>query len=186
VFSASSPPRKDQTISVEQLFARHGSPHYVKIDVEHYDQVILRALFAAGIRPPFISAESHSIEVFALLVAEGAYCAFKLVDGPSVATRYRDWPIETRRGTERQSFPHHSAGPFGDDIDGEWMTAFNFARLLSFEGLGWKDIHASNVRIADESNAVDLWPYFVKIAMRKIAKFVPSPLLQPIRRILGR
>jgi hypothetical protein len=43
----------------------------------------------------------------------------------------------------RYSFPYHSAGPFGEDIDGEWMSASYMIRLLAIVGLGWKDIHAS-------------------------------------------
>jgi hypothetical protein len=47
--------------------------------------------------------------------------------------------------SKKHSFPHHSGGPFGNDIDGPWMTPESFFRLLAFAGLGWKDIHASKV-----------------------------------------
>jgi hypothetical protein len=47
------------------------------------------------------------------------------------------------------SFPFHSAGPFGNDVDGAWMTGDNFLRVLALEGLGWKDIHATNTAVAD-------------------------------------
>ena len=135
--------------SVLQLVQRYGEPHYIKIDIEHYDEAILRALFENDIVPPFISAESHSIEVFSLLVALGRYNAFKLVDGRSVSKRYLNHKILVKEKEEFYSFPYHSAGPFGEDILGEWMTAENFFRLLAFEGLGWKDIHATNVCLAN-------------------------------------
>ena len=37
-----------------------GDPLYVKIDVEGFDSQVLQNLFAAGVFPPEISAESHS------------------------------------------------------------------------------------------------------------------------------
>jgi FkbM family methyltransferase len=119
--------------SAVSIIEKHGPPHYVKIDIEHCDGRILRALFGAGIFPPFISAESHSIEVFSLLVSHGHYNAFKLVDGRSVARKYYNRAIRDGAREVRHSFPYHSAGPFGNDIDGKWMTANNFFRLLSVE-----------------------------------------------------
>jgi FkbM family methyltransferase len=130
--------------SVLSLVAKYGQPHYVKIDVEHYDQAILKALFLGNIRPPYISAESHSIEVFSILVGLGGYNAFKLVDGATVSTKYNSHQITVDKTLERYSFPQHSAGPFGEDVLGDWLAADKFFSLLAIEGLGWKDIHATN------------------------------------------
>lgn len=140
-------------VNVVELIRRYGAPHYVKIDIEHYDQAILRALFLNGVTPPYISAESHSIDVFAMLVALGGYQAFKLVDGRSVPTRYRNAAIRTLAGEARYDFPEHSAGPFGEDVAGPWMTRNNFFRVLAFAGLGWRDIHASRVDAPDPKHA---------------------------------
>ena len=60
-----------------QIIQEYGSPYYIKIDIEHYDQVILRELFVNNVMPPYISSESHSIEVFSMMVAIGKYNAFK-------------------------------------------------------------------------------------------------------------
>ena len=108
-----------------------GDPSYIKVDVEHYDAAVLRNLFEAGIFPGEISAEAHSVDVFGLMVAAG-YNSFCLVEGASVARRY-------------PGFAAHSAGPFADDIGGRWDDANTFLFTLAAEGLGWKDIHASNV-----------------------------------------
>lgn len=137
--------------SIMSIIEKHGIPYYIKIDIEHYDVPLLKALFASEIRPPFISAESHSIEVLTTLVGEGGYKAFKLVDGCSVCEVYADRLIESALTREqiRYSFPFHSAGPFGDDVDGGWLTFDSLFKLLAFKGLGWKDIHATNVRDAD-------------------------------------
>lgn len=139
--------------NVIDLMERYGEPFYVKLDIEHYDHIILDDLLSRGVIPPYISAESHSIEVFATLIAKGGYQAFKLVDGRSVPTRYREWTIQTDAGPRTHSFPEHSAGPFGGDISGPWMTRNNFFRVLSYAGLGWKDIHASRLDAPDPKHA---------------------------------
>jgi FkbM family methyltransferase len=139
--------------NVIELIRKYGDPYYIKIDIEHYDQIILHELLANNIMPPYISSESHSIDVFTSLVALGKYNSFKLVDGASVSNKYKDCEISIDGGSIKYSFPHHSAGPFGNDISGSWMTANNFFRVLAFAGLGWKDIHASNIENPDPNYA---------------------------------
>lgn len=82
--------------------------------------------------------------------SRGGYKAFKLVDGPSVAKVYSKRAIQSRNGAAPvlYSFPHHSAGPMGDDIDGDWLGPEFFFRYLALEGLGWKDVHASRCHSA--------------------------------------
>lgn len=161
------------SMSVISIIKRYGAPHYIKIDIEHYDSQILRALFEKGIFPPFISAESHSIEVFSLLVSLGRYNAFKLVDGETVSQVYSNRLILSDQGEARYSFPFHSAGPFGNDIDGKWMDANNFFRLLAFEGLGWKDIHATNQVEADPSVSASMRDYLNCPETSKTKNFTP-------------
>jgi len=159
---------------VQRLILQHGVPHFVKIDIECYDAPILRALFLHNIFPPYVSAESHTIEAFAILVATGLYKAFKLVDGISVPSVYRDRIIVDQLGnSHRHSFPGHSAGPFGQDVDGEWMNADQFSRLLTFEGLGWKDIHASRVDEPSTTACVSGASFVRKQCIRKLRESVP-------------
>lgn len=172
--------------SVLEILRKHGDPYYIKIDLEGCDAGILRTLFANAIRPPFISAESHDIEIFSLFVASGRYDAFKLVDGPTVSTKYHSHPISVDGGTELYSFPDHSAGPFGDDIDGPWMTGQSFFRLLAFEGLGWKDIHATVARDADPQASVRMQPYAVRSLEHMLNQRFEGTSPQFLRRILLR
>ena len=130
---------------VVDIVARYGPPHYVKIDLEHSDAVILRELLAHGITPDYISAEAHDVDVFCLLVAVGNYKAFKLVDGATVQDVFAAHEIATRGGRKPLAFPRHSAGPFGNDIPGPWHGRRIFFQHLGQAGLGWKDIHASRV-----------------------------------------
>lgn len=130
---------------VMQILRQYGTPYYIKIDIEGYDEVILRELFQARIRPPYISAESTGIRVLASLIALGEYGAFKLVEGSTVAKKYRDQEISVNGRREHYSFPLHSAGPFGEDIAGDWMNADDLFRLLATQKMGWRDIHATNL-----------------------------------------
>jgi FkbM family methyltransferase len=131
--------------TVMQIIGEHGAPYYIKIDIEHYEQVILKEMFRNGVRPPFLSAEAQSIQVFALIAGMGEYTAFKLVDGETVGKKYRSHAIRVGDGLEAYSFPTHAAGPFGEDIAGEWMNADDLFDVLAKDGLGWKDIHATNL-----------------------------------------
>lgn len=106
------------------IVQEYGEPSYIKIDVEYLDHVILENLFSAGIFPPEIAAEAHSVEVFARMVAAG-YNSFTLVDGASIVD--------------------DSSGPFGKDISSRWDDANTFLYTLASDGLGWKDIHASKI-----------------------------------------
>jgi FkbM family methyltransferase len=167
------------SMGVLDLLDRHGQAFYMKIDIEGYDQTILRELFVNNIKPEFISAESHSVQVFALLLTLGAYGSFNIVDGARVASKYKNSPIKTANGVERYSFPEHSAGPFGEDIAGNWMTPDNFFRLLAFEQLGWKDVHATNAIPPDQNRRVYSANYLHKEIMRQAADatYARSPLL---------
>jgi len=130
--------------SVLALFTEFGPPWYVKIDIEGYDHVVLSCMLAHGIVPELISVEAHSAAVFPLLAVTAGYQAFNIVEGYDVHEKYHCCPIAVREGTELYSFPRHSAGPFGDDISGDWLSRKQcFQRMLS-EGMGWKDVHARN------------------------------------------
>ncbi len=133
------------------VFRSHGTPHYVKIDVERFDGPLLSAMFAAGVRPDYVSAECTSFDIPAILVMQGGYRSFKLVDAQSVDRLYRRRRIRALdSGSFAEfSFPRHSAGPFGDDIDGPWMTPDHVVELVGIHGFGWRDLHASRIDAPD-------------------------------------
>lgn len=153
------------------IISSHGKPYYVKNDIEHADADILSEIFRAGYRPKYVSAESHSIRVLAELIVNGRYNHFKLVEGCSVSDIYRNRMYDPQRNRLRKaaksktqdstgreshhsskdphhhiSFPFGSAGPFGEDVDGPWLSADELFDRLSASGLGWRDIHAKRVR----------------------------------------
>lgn len=130
--------------NIVELIRRHGDPYYIKIDIEHYDQYILRCLFENNIRPQYISSEAHTVDIFCILVDSGRYNRFKLVLGGNVPRDYSNKEIVALDGVKHFiSWPHHSAGPFGEDVNGSWRTAQEFFNDLKPITFGWIDIHAT-------------------------------------------
>ncbi|HWU80169.1 MAG TPA: FkbM family methyltransferase [Caulobacter sp.] len=128
--------------TLSSIIAEFGQPYFVKIDVEHLDHLVLADLREAGIMPPYVSAEAHTIETFDALVAMG-YEAFHVIKGEQVPERYGRCEITLRDGRRRPyGFPALSSGPFGDDITGAWLTPASARRRLDQIGLGWVDVHA--------------------------------------------
>jgi FkbM family methyltransferase len=152
------------------IIREFGDPHYIKIDVEHFDHVVLNDLFSEDIRPEYISAESHSIDVFCLMVAAG-YSTFNMVDGSSVQERY--------------GFPPHSAGPFGEDLSTPWFDRQSFFFHIAAIGLGWYDIHASRslkpqikgrtqVRISPSAHLSGFVPSLMRAIRRRVVNLKGS------------
>jgi FkbM family methyltransferase len=131
------------TIRLPDLVARFGDPLYLKIDLEGLDQDVLAELFAAGLRPPYLSAEMHSIEPFCQMVGAG-YRHFKIVEGACVNTPLYGRAARTWDGaTLEHAFPWGASGPWGEDIPGPWLNADDTFAYLAEYGLGWKDVHAA-------------------------------------------
>jgi FkbM family methyltransferase len=129
--------------TIGALIEQHGEPYYVKIDIEGYDALVLEDLFKSGYRPPYISAESHTADIYAIMLALGGYQSFQLVEGEQVEQLYGNHSIKTKVGKQKFSFARHSAGPFGEDIKGAWYQREDFHILLAQRGFGWRDIHAT-------------------------------------------
>ena len=131
--------------SVVSIILEHGAPHYIKIDIEGMDIVVLRSLFDNEIYPPYLSAELQSFEVYYLLAQSKMYRSFKLVDGETVSEKYASTDISTKGGQIQWQFPYHSAGPYGNDIHGKWYSIDAMHVYLAHVGFGWKDLHVSSV-----------------------------------------
>lgn len=130
---------------VVDVVERHGPARFIKIDLEHSDAAILRALLTHGITPDHISVEIHDVDVFRALVALGGYRSFQLIDGATVHEVFAAHEIAARTGRAIRSFARHSAGPFGGDLPGPWLDAAAMAGLIDSVGPGWRDLHASRV-----------------------------------------
>ena len=164
--------------TASSVIRQYGEPYYVKIDVENYDHEILRDLFKNEIYPMWISAESHTVEVFCLLVSINVYKSFNLVDGPYNEIKFKNFPIKTNFGKELYSFPGNSSGPFAEDLQTPWMTANNFFEFLAFEKLGWKDIHASKLELATHESRSLFSHYCQKFILKKMTPKILRPFFQ--------
>lgn len=99
--------------------AKHGVPHYAKIDVEGADRVCLDAL-SPGHVPRFVSIESDKTSLRAVeeeldrLAALGyaRFCAVQQqgMERRTITTKARDGSTFAYR------FERHASGPFGDDL----------------------------------------------------------------------
>lgn len=129
------------------IVKQHGEPHYIKLDIEHYDRFVLQELFSQGIYPPLISSEIHDLRVYQLMKDAG-YTFFNLVIGIEVEEQYRNLSFLDVAGTSRTfSFPHDSAGPFGVDLRFPWLRTWQMDLVFRFIGPRWADLHASRSRI---------------------------------------
>ena len=136
---------------VIQIIKTYGSPYFVKIDVEQYDEVILKRILSNNIKPNYISVEGTHPKMLDLLHNVGGYNSFKLVEGSDVEYLYRNSKIETGLTKKKYSFTKNSAGPFGNDIYGNWISKENFSKLMEFKQYGWRDIHCSFYDLAEET-----------------------------------
>ena len=130
---------------LSKLFQTYGIPDFLKIDVEHYDHVILRELRNAGCVPAHLSVEAHNFEAIRELL-KCDFGKFRLVRGSTVGHRFANHAVKAPDGMKPYSFPHHSSGPFGEDLPDPWISAESMMATWlvrgSLYGNEWIDIHA--------------------------------------------
>jgi FkbM family methyltransferase len=140
-----------EPLSLADLFAKHGCPHYLKIDIEGADELALAQLARTNYRPKYVSAEANDIGYLVRLRDMG-YSRFKLVNqGNYFSFRCPNPPLE---GIHTEwHFSIYSSGPFGEESPGRWMdfqeTAAFFFQVLDIlhknpEFMScWMDFHAT-------------------------------------------
>ena len=131
------------------LIKKYGEPYYVKVDVENYDYEIISSLFENKIFPKYLSVECYNKKIYEKIMNNAFYNAYKLVCGSNVNKQYGKRSYLNKQEKVSYSFPIHSAGPFGNDIDGKWLTKKNFNFLYSLKNTKWIDIHCSRIDVPD-------------------------------------
>mgnify|MGYP001765380740 CR=1 FL=1 len=106
-------------ITIAELFRRHGCPHYMKIDIEGADRIILEALVNLDIRPTFVSVEEFGLGTIDALHSVG-------YDRFSIRSQLdKSWASAVRRSREgafvEREFTQRDSGVFGLDVP-EWLT----------------------------------------------------------------
>jgi len=153
--------------NIENLFSTYGEPYYVKIDLEEYDNIVLKRIFDLQIKPNYISAEAINDEVIKLFLTNINYHSFKLVEGNTVGFLYNQFNFKINDKVVKYSFPENSAGPFGNDIMGNWMNKKNFSKLMEFKKFGWRDIHAS---LLDPSEDTEDFIKYINLEKKMVKK----------------
>ncbi len=124
-------------IDMPALFARFGIPHYVKIDIEGADVLVLNALKEFPERPHYLSIEAEKVDFDELinefdLLEQLGYTKFKVVQqqnipGRTIRVRAIDGsPVE-------YTFKECASGPFGEDIPQPWLSRTEAIKL--YEGI---------------------------------------------------
>jgi FkbM family methyltransferase len=113
-----------KSIPFSEVIEQFGCPYYLKIDVEGADMLCVRALMGTSCRPKYISIESTKtswlglLQEFAALESLG-YFRFKVVD----QRRHKNGEFKGRNGQfVSHAFEKGASGPFGDNLDGPWLT----------------------------------------------------------------
>ncbi|MCE7030814.1 FkbM family methyltransferase [Jiella avicenniae] len=111
-------------VTLDTLFRRHGVPHYLKIDVEGVDGIVLDQLAEAPVKPAYVSVEDCRFGFdYVETLSRAGYRRFKLFDQSTVPELID--PAITYR------FPAGSSGPFGEDVPGEWLDVEEFVELYA-------------------------------------------------------
>lgn len=133
-------------VSLASLYARHGVPYFMKIDVEGADMMVLEQVVANPALPVFISIEDCRFGFdYARLLSEAGYEFFQLVDQSEIGG--------SGDPLSEHIFPQGSSGLFGPDLPDLWENYPDFVETYSttvrtLQGLRlaprtrWWDIHA--------------------------------------------
>lgn len=137
-------------VTLPELLDRHGTPRYIKCDVEGMDEAFAAQLLADGRRPAFVSVEAVSLDALALLRACG-YDRAQIVN--QALNDYLEPPRPAREGRYAPArFNGHMSGLFGRELDpAKWLpfqdaaeAYLDFVRLHrrdAFLAHGWLDFH---------------------------------------------
>jgi FkbM family methyltransferase len=113
-----------EAVPLAEIMREHGCPWYIKIDIEGADMLCVRQLAQASQRPEYLSIESNKVswaglvEEFDELTRLG-YTRFQVVD----QKKHPSGMFRTRDGAEVDyRFILGSSGPFGEYLDGPWLT----------------------------------------------------------------
>jgi len=140
------------TVTLSELFDRHGVPRYLKCDIEGMDEECARQLLVDGRRPDFVSMEASSFDIFAYLRA----CGYDKAQLVNQAFHWASPPPEpAREGIHAAvQFTGHHSGLFGRELDParwtdfteiteRWFDFMRQSRRDSLLAHGWLDVHAA-------------------------------------------
>jgi FkbM family methyltransferase len=124
-------------IDLHRVIREHGMPHFMKIDIEGSDVVVLDALKQYECRPKHISIESEKVD-FSTLTAEImtflelGYSKFRAIQQTAIPGSRLT--TKTLNGEDLDyTFENDASGSFGDDIPQEWRNADEI--IVEYQGI---------------------------------------------------
>jgi len=165
---------------IKNLIYKYGIPYYVKIDLEEYDDIVLKRIFNSNIKPAYISSEATNRDVIELFIKNQHYNFFKLIEGQLVDILYKNMKLNINNSIIKYSFPNNSAGPFGNDIPDDWIDRKNFFKLMEIKKTGWYDIHAS---LNDQPKKIYNLKYYLDQNIKNKRK---AKLIKRWRRVISK
>jgi FkbM family methyltransferase len=137
-----------ETVAFEDILAAHGTPYYMKVDIEGSERYVLEGLHVSGERPSFVSFEAGDSGTLSHLYALG-YRRFKIVDQAKHSSIVLpNPPLEGKYVP--QTFGDYHSGPFGNESPGPWLpfaeAMATMIDMIKTERLTWHDIHAARPR----------------------------------------
>tara|TARA_A100000164_G_C21853781_1_gene746397 strand:- start:266 stop:1081 length:816 start_codon:yes stop_codon:yes gene_type:complete len=156
--------------NINEIFKKYGPAHYIKIDLENYDETILQKIFDEKIFFDYLSYEIKNIDNLNLFSKYFDNLAFKIVDGHNIKYNYSNHKINLKNYKLKFKFDPNSAGPFGNDIEGKWINKNDFYNLLKFKlkYSGWYDIHFSKIDKSEDISNLNRIIRFEKNNMFKV------------------
>jgi FkbM family methyltransferase len=136
------------TVNATTLFERHGTPYFVKIDIEGLDDCVVRSVGALRDRPKYLSVEDNGFATLLELHRIGCR-SFKFMDQVEKwKIKLPNPPLEGRYAEGR--FGACTSGPFGEEVPGDWLrideAALFYLQSIRPPRIGlrehWWDIHA--------------------------------------------
>lgn len=130
-----------ETVTIVELFARFGVPHFLKSDIQGADPLVLRQIAKQDAKPQFVSVEAEpGDEVIDLLVAAD-YTRFQIVNQGHL--RLFAPPNPPREGAYvPQQFHGKMSGLFGEELEAaHWVNETEVRRQLNL----WRRLAAKKV-----------------------------------------
>ena len=113
-------------VPLSYFFARFGVPHYLKIDVEGADNVVIQQLAACEYLPLYLSLEDCRLGYEYIDTLSGVgYTGFKLLDQSAVPSLCDE--------LTGHRFRLGSSGPFGEQVPGEWLPRLSIEERYALE-----------------------------------------------------
>lgn len=150
-------------VTQEELFAEHGIPYYLKIDIEGHDHLALAGIPGSGEKPQFISFEMGDLAWLEIAKDKG-YTKFKMIN----QLNHRDINMAREKSNlyayylqafyaAKKHLPFlpfryqaGSSGPFAHQLRGKWHSYktirkkyMDFMAHKAPNSVTWCDIHAT-------------------------------------------